>query len=151
MTKRMPVEPAPGPWKGYAARFDDLFSARAQREGSRTPILEGALLPPSVTDLEALANTEPVTERSEGKRRVCNGSFRVRVGPEGGQRAPPRILFEEGRPLASGKGVMVIDETATANGASTPPTSVGQWSGHIGKTDNGVVSVQQPVGGRGGF
>jgi len=35
MTKRSPVSPAPGPLEGYAHSFDDLFSARAQREGSR--------------------------------------------------------------------------------------------------------------------
>jgi hypothetical protein len=34
MTRRLPVEPVPGPLVEYAARFDDLFDARAQREGS---------------------------------------------------------------------------------------------------------------------
>jgi hypothetical protein len=34
MTKRVPVESAPGPLEDYAAHFDDLFSKRAQREGS---------------------------------------------------------------------------------------------------------------------
>jgi len=33
MTKRVPVESAPGPLEDYAAHFDDLFSKRAQREG----------------------------------------------------------------------------------------------------------------------
>ena len=44
MTKRSIVTPAPGPLEGYAARFDDLFGARAQREGFRR-YLEGLLLP----------------------------------------------------------------------------------------------------------
>src|SRR5215210_7389975 len=45
MTKRLPVNPAPGPLEHYAQRFDDLFSrARAQREGFRR-YLEGLLLP----------------------------------------------------------------------------------------------------------
>ncbi len=35
MTKRLPVSPAPGPLEDYSARFDDLFGARAQREGFR--------------------------------------------------------------------------------------------------------------------
>ena len=49
MTKRSIVTPAPGPLEGYAARFDDLFGARAQREGFRR-YLEGLLLPtPSAT------------------------------------------------------------------------------------------------------
>jgi hypothetical protein len=43
MTKRSPVSPAPGPLEDYAARFDDLFGARAQRHGFRR-YLEGLLL-----------------------------------------------------------------------------------------------------------
>ena len=43
MTKRMSVEPAPGPLEDYAIRFDDLFASRAQREGFRR-YLEGLLL-----------------------------------------------------------------------------------------------------------
>ena len=60
MTKRLPVDPAPGPLEDYAARFDDLFGARAQREGFRR-YLEGLLLPAERNKtLTALANTEPV-------------------------------------------------------------------------------------------
>src|SRR5215216_7634418 len=60
VTKRKPVEPAPGPLEDYAARFDDLFAARAQREGFRR-YLEGLLLPAERNKtLTALANTEPV-------------------------------------------------------------------------------------------
>lgn len=44
MTKRLPVTPAPGPLEDYARTFDDLFGARAQREGFRR-YLEGLLLP----------------------------------------------------------------------------------------------------------
>src|SRR5829696_906673 len=44
VTKRKPLEPAPGPLEDYAARFDDLFANRAQREGFRR-YLEGLLLP----------------------------------------------------------------------------------------------------------
>lgn len=61
MTKRLPVEPAPGPLEVYAARFDALFGARAQREGSRR-YFEGLLLPAERNKtLTALANTEPLT------------------------------------------------------------------------------------------
>jgi hypothetical protein len=44
MTRRYPVNLAPGPLEDYAMRFDDLFRARAQRHGFRR-YLEGLLLP----------------------------------------------------------------------------------------------------------
>jgi hypothetical protein len=60
MTKRSPVNPAPGPLEDYCARFDDLFGARAQRHAFRR-YLEGLLLPAERNKtLTALANTEPV-------------------------------------------------------------------------------------------
>ncbi len=60
MTRRLPVRPAPGPLEEYASRFDDLFRARAQREGFRR-YLEGLLLPAERNKtLTALANTEPL-------------------------------------------------------------------------------------------
>jgi SRSO17 transposase len=69
MTKRKPVESAPGPLEHYAARFDDLFASRAQREGFRT-YLEGLLLAEERNKtLTALANTEPVvgSQRKEAQ------------------------------------------------------------------------------------
>jgi SRSO17 transposase len=60
MTKRSPVSPAPGALESYAVRFDDLFGARAQRQGFRR-YLEGLLLPAERNKtLTALANTEPL-------------------------------------------------------------------------------------------
>jgi hypothetical protein len=77
MTRRLPVEPAPGSLEDYARRFDDLFRrARAQREGFRR-YLEGLLLPAERNKtLTALANTEPVAgaQRREAQR-ACNGSY----------------------------------------------------------------------------
>lgn len=60
VTKRVPVEPAPGPLEDYAAQFDDLFSNRSQSEGFRRYV-EGLLLAEERNKtLTALANTEPV-------------------------------------------------------------------------------------------
>jgi hypothetical protein len=60
MSRRLPVASSPGPLEDYAVRFDDLFRARAQREGFRR-YLEGLLLPAERNNtLTALANTEPV-------------------------------------------------------------------------------------------
>jgi hypothetical protein len=60
VTRRLRVEPSPGPLEEYAVCFDDIFGARAQRRGFRR-YLEG-LLPPAERNktLTALANTEPV-------------------------------------------------------------------------------------------
>ena len=44
VTRRLPVEPSPGPLEEYAARFDDLSGARAQGDGFRR-YLEELLLP----------------------------------------------------------------------------------------------------------
>src|ERR687895_2997655 len=61
MSRRLPVASSPGPLEDYAVRFDDLFRARAQREGFRR-YLEGLLLPAERNKtLTALANTEPVS------------------------------------------------------------------------------------------
>ena len=75
MTKRSPVSPAPGPLENYAARFDDLFGARAQRHSFRR-YLEGLLLPAERNKtLTALANTEPVVGAQRlPRRRACDGS-----------------------------------------------------------------------------
>ena len=64
MTKRKPVEPAPGPLEDYAARFDDRLANRAQRQGFRRYV-EG-LLPPEERNKAptALAYTEPVAGSS---------------------------------------------------------------------------------------
>ncbi len=81
MTKRSPVSPAPGPLENYAARFDDLFSARAQRQAFRR-YLEGLLLPAERNKtLTALARApSPWWERSVRKRRACNGSSQSQGG-----------------------------------------------------------------------
>ena len=80
MTKRKPVEPAPGPLEDYARRFDDLLANRAQRQGFRRYV-EGLLMHEERNKtLTALANTEPVAGPSARKLRVCSGFSRSRAG-----------------------------------------------------------------------
>ena len=56
-----PCPPAPGPLEEYAARFDDLFTRVAQRQGFRE-YLAGLLAPRDRNKtLTALAGAEPVT------------------------------------------------------------------------------------------
>src|SRR5258705_13058311 len=60
MSKPKPCPAAPGPLEGYAARFDDLFTHVAQRQGFRD-YLAGLLAPRDRNKtLTALAGAEPV-------------------------------------------------------------------------------------------
>src|SRR5512135_3733127 len=60
MTKRVACPPAPGPLEEYAARFDDVFSAVAQRRGFRE-YLTGVLAPRDrTTTVTCLAGAEPI-------------------------------------------------------------------------------------------
>jgi hypothetical protein len=142
VTKRLPVEPAPGPLEEYAARFDDLFGARAQRDGFRR-YLEGLLLPAERNKtLTALANTEPVT----GAQRREAQSLQWFLSESGWD---PRevnerrleLLSGEGATAPSGKGVLVIDEHGDRKWGKHTAHVGRQWLANIGKTDNGVVSV----------
>lgn len=142
MTKRLPVEPAPGPLEDYATRFDDLFRARAQREGFRR-YLEGLLLPTERNKtLTALANTEPVVG---AQRKEAQGLqwFLSESGwdPEAINERRVELLLEDGRTAPNGKGALVIDETGDRKDGKQTAHVGRQYLSCIGKIDNGVVSV----------
>ncbi len=142
MTKRLPVDPAPGPLEDYAERFDDLFGARAQREGFRR-YLEGLLLPAERNKtLTALANAEPVL----GAQRKEAQSLQWFLSESGWD---PRevnerrlgLLFADAATVPDEDGVLVIDEHGDRKWGKKTAHVGKQWLGNLGKTDNGVVSV----------
>ena len=112
MTKRSPVCPAPGPLETYAARFDDLFGARAQRQAFRR-YLEGLLLPAERNKtLTALANTEPVVgaQRKEAQSLQWFLSESTWDAEEINRRRV-EFLLEDPATAANDSGALVIDET----------------------------------------
>jgi hypothetical protein len=142
MSRRLPVEPAPGPLEGYAARFDDLFRARAQREGFRR-YLEGLLLPAERNKtLTALANTEPVAGAQQREAQSLQW-FLSESGWDHKEVNERRlqVLFTDGATVPKDDGVLVIDEHGDRKWGKHTAHVGKQWLGNIGKTENGVVSV----------
>lgn len=142
MTKRKPVEPAPGPLEDFAARFDDLLANRAQRQGFRRYV-EGLLMPEERNKtLTALANTEPVagTQRKEAQSLqwfLTESSW----DPEEVNRRRVELMLEDSKTAPTKSGALVIDETGDRkDGKATAHVGI-QYLGGIGKTENGVVSV----------
>jgi hypothetical protein len=142
MTRRLPVSPSPGPLEEYAARFDDLFRARAQREGFRR-YLEGLLLPAERNKtLTALANAEPVV----GAQRKEAQSLQWFLSESGWD---PRkvnerrleLMLEGSATAPSEEGVLVIDEHGDRKWGKKTAHVGRQWLANIGKTESGVVSV----------
>ena len=112
MTKRLPVAPAPGPLEEYAARFDELFAARAQRQGLRR-YLEGLLLPAERNKaLTALADAEPLA----GARHKAAQSLQWFLSESGWEpdvinERRLELLLEDPKTAPDASGVLVIDET----------------------------------------
>jgi len=142
MTRRLPVAPSPGPLEEYAARFDDLFRARAQREGFRR-YLEGLLLPAERNKtLTALANTEPLKGAQRREAQSLQW-FLSESGwePEEINERRLELLFEESATALSEKGVLIIDEHGERKWGKHTAHVGRQWLANIGKTESGVVSV----------
>lgn len=142
MTKRLPVSPAPGPLEDYCTRFDDLFRARAGREGFRR-YLEGLLLPAERNKtLTALANTEPVAG-AQRKEAQSLQWFLSESGwdPKEVNERRLELMLKESATTPDEKGVLVIDEHGDRKWGKHTAHVGRQWLANIGKTDSGVVSV----------
>jgi hypothetical protein len=142
MTKRSPVTPAPGPLEGYAARFDELFGARAQRQGFRR-YLEGLLLPAERNKtLTALANTEPLVAAQHARAQSLQW-FLSESGwdPRSVNARRIELLRADPKSAPNGEGVLVIDEHGDRKWGKKTAHVGRQWLANMGKVDNGVVSV----------
>jgi hypothetical protein len=142
MTKRLPVEPAPGPLEDYAQSFDDLFATLAQRQTFRR-YLEGLLLPTERNKtLTALANTEPVLgaqrKEAQGLQWFLSESS---WNPKELNRRRMELMLKDPKMAPNGSGVLVIDETGDRKDGNSTAHVGKQYLGGIGKIDNGVVSV----------
>jgi hypothetical protein len=142
MTNRKPVEPAPGPLEDYAARFDDLFANRAQRQGFRRYLEDLLLAEERNKTLTALANTEPVVgaQRKEAQSLqwfLSESSW----DPEKVSRLRIGLMLEEPATAADVSGALVIDETGDRKDGKKTAHVGHQYLGEISKIANGVVSV----------
>ena len=142
MTKRVPVESAPGPLEDYAAHFDDLFSKRAQREGFRR-YLEGLLLAEERNKtLTALANTEPVVGAQRKEAQSLQWFLTEPTwDPEEINRRRVELILEDSQSVPQKSGALVLDETGDRKDGKATAHVGKQYLGGIGKVDNGVVSV----------
>jgi len=128
--------------EGYTARFDELFGARAQREGFRR-YLEGLLLPAERNKtLTALANTEPVVGAQRREAQSLQW-FLSESGwePEEINERRLEVLFADAKTVPEEDGVLVIDEHGDRKWGKKTAHVGKQWLGNLGKTENGVVSV----------
>jgi SRSO17 transposase len=142
VTKRKPVEPAPGPLEDYAARFDDLLANRAQRAGFRRYV-EGLLLPEERNKtLTALADAEPVVGAQHKKAQSLQW-FVMESGwdPQEVNRRRVELMLEDPKTAPVGGGALVIDETGDRKDGKATAHVGHQYLGGIGKIANGVVSV----------
>ncbi len=142
MTKRLPVEPAPGPLEGYSAGFDVLFSLRNQRHAFRR-YLEGLLLPAGRNKtLTALANTEPVVGAQEGRAQGLQWFLSESTwDPDAVNAHRLELLRTDPSTAPTVEGVLVIDEHGDRKWGKHTAHVGRQYLAHIGKIDSGVVSV----------
>src|SRR5512142_2161155 len=142
MTGRRPCPAAPGPLEGYAARFDDLFTRVAQRQGFRE-YLAGLLAPRDRNKtLTALAGAEPVAGAQHlAVQRLQFFLSESRWDPEWVNARRLELLRADPATAPHEGGVLVIDDSGDRKDGTKTAHVGHQWLGRYGKTDNGVVTV----------
>jgi SRSO17 transposase len=142
MTRRLPCPSAPGPLEGYAAKFDDLFSALAQRRGFRE-YLAGLMAPRERNKtLTALAGAEPVTGAQQAAVQRLQFFLTESVwDPDAVNARRLALLLADAATAPHDGGVLVIDDSGDRKDGTATAYTGHQWLGRYGKTDNGIVTV----------
>jgi hypothetical protein len=142
MTTRLPAPAAPGPLEDYAARFDDVFSALAQRRGFRE-YLTGLLAPRDRNKtLTGLAGAEPVVGAQHPAVQRLQFFLSESVwDPEKINARRLALLRADPATAPHGRGVLVIDDSGDRKDGTATAHVGRQWLGRLGKTDNAVVTV----------
>jgi DDE superfamily endonuclease len=142
MTKRVTCPPAPGPLEEYAARFDDVFSAVAQRRGFRE-YLTGLLAPRDRNKtLTCLAGAEPVVgAKLPAVQRLQFFLSESVWDPEKVNTRRLELLRSDPATAPRADGALVIDDSGDRKDGTATAHVGRQWLGRLGKTDNAVVTV----------
>lgn len=142
MARRLPCLPAPGLLEECAARFDDLFSAVAQRRGFRE-YLAGLLAPRDRNKtLTALAGAEPVVGAQHPAVQRLQFFLSESVwDPEAVNARRLAGLLADPATAPRPEGVLVIDDSGDPKDGTATAHVGRQWLGRLGKTDNAVVTV----------
>src|SRR3954453_18913433 len=142
MTKRLPATAAPLPLEEYAARFDDLFARRSQREGLRR-YLAGLLLPAERNETATgLATTEPTVGAQHPRAQALQGFLRASTWESAELNARRRARRRADPATAPhGRGGLAIDAHGDrTRGRKTAPVGR-RYLATLGKTASGVVRV----------
>jgi hypothetical protein len=138
----MPCPAAPGPLEDYAARFDDLFSALAQRRGFRE-YLVGLLAPRDRNKtLTCLAGAEPVVGAQHPAVQRLQFFLTESVwDPEKINARRLELLRADPATAPHPGGVLVLDDSGDRKDGTATAHVGRQWLGRLGKTDSGIVTV----------
>jgi hypothetical protein len=142
MSRRLPVEAAPGALETFAQAFDELLERRNQRASFRR-YLEGLLLPSERNKtLTGLANTEPITGAQKAAAQKLQWFLSESSwDPDVVNERRLQVVMTDPQLKPHAQGALVIDETGDRKWGTKTAFVGKQYLGSIGKVDNGVVSV----------
>jgi SRSO17 transposase len=126
----------------YAARFDDLFSAVAQRRGFREYLTGLLAARDRNKTLTCLAGAEPgLGAQHRAVQRLQFFLSESVWDPETVNARRLQLLQADPTTVARPDGVLVIDDSGDRKDGTATAHVGRQWLGRLGKTDNAVVTV----------